>query len=484
MKTGRNEPCPCGSGKKYKHCCLGASTHEAESPERLVWRRVRRVLDGFPAMMLKFIDDVYGPAAVEEAWTEFTLASDEDDTAFDPDSAHIPLFMPWFFHAWSPDVDTSIVDETLRDHSPTAELLQRRGRRLDPVLYRYLEACVDAPFSFHEILRAQPGHGFLARDVFSGEEWEVIERSGSEPMQAGDLLFGQLVDIDGITLLEASGPVLLPPGDKIHVIELRKQVMGGTGATPKERLRDWDMEIREMYLMLAERLLEPRLPELRNTDGELIVPHRVVFDVDSAQSAFDALKHLALDEPDEELLASSEHDADGQLRRVRIDWKKPDNAMHASWDSTMLGSIDINGARLIGEVNSAERAAELKRLIEEALGSRTRHRATEIQTMESALASGAERRRPAASADEIDLAKLPEVQARINELMAAHYEEWATAELPALGDRTPLEAVTDPDGREMVESLLAQMERGSREMKPPMDEVILRRLRERLGLAP
>ena len=23
MKLGRNEPCPCGSGKKYKNCCLG-----------------------------------------------------------------------------------------------------------------------------------------------------------------------------------------------------------------------------------------------------------------------------------------------------------------------------------------------------------------------------------------------------------------------------------------------------------------------------
>ena len=23
MRTGRNEPCPCGSGKKYKACCLG-----------------------------------------------------------------------------------------------------------------------------------------------------------------------------------------------------------------------------------------------------------------------------------------------------------------------------------------------------------------------------------------------------------------------------------------------------------------------------
>ena len=30
-KTGRNDPCPCGSGKKYKKCCL--PKHEAE--ERL-----------------------------------------------------------------------------------------------------------------------------------------------------------------------------------------------------------------------------------------------------------------------------------------------------------------------------------------------------------------------------------------------------------------------------------------------------------------
>ena len=22
MKPGRNDPCPCGSGRKYKHCCI------------------------------------------------------------------------------------------------------------------------------------------------------------------------------------------------------------------------------------------------------------------------------------------------------------------------------------------------------------------------------------------------------------------------------------------------------------------------------
>ena len=29
MKTGRNEPCPCGSEKKYKHCCLGVQDDRA-----------------------------------------------------------------------------------------------------------------------------------------------------------------------------------------------------------------------------------------------------------------------------------------------------------------------------------------------------------------------------------------------------------------------------------------------------------------------
>lgn len=33
MKIGRNDPCPCGSGKKYKHCCL---QKESMSTEQLI----------------------------------------------------------------------------------------------------------------------------------------------------------------------------------------------------------------------------------------------------------------------------------------------------------------------------------------------------------------------------------------------------------------------------------------------------------------
>lgn len=28
-KIGRNEPCPCGSGKKYKNCCLSSGKYES-----------------------------------------------------------------------------------------------------------------------------------------------------------------------------------------------------------------------------------------------------------------------------------------------------------------------------------------------------------------------------------------------------------------------------------------------------------------------
>jgi tetratricopeptide (TPR) repeat protein len=35
-KVGRNEPCPCGSGKKYKRCCLAKQTRSLEEPIHVV----------------------------------------------------------------------------------------------------------------------------------------------------------------------------------------------------------------------------------------------------------------------------------------------------------------------------------------------------------------------------------------------------------------------------------------------------------------
>ena len=38
-KIGRNDPCPCGSGRKYKKCCLGKKTNQEVDIKTLYYRR-------------------------------------------------------------------------------------------------------------------------------------------------------------------------------------------------------------------------------------------------------------------------------------------------------------------------------------------------------------------------------------------------------------------------------------------------------------
>ena len=116
MKPGRNDLCPCGSGKKYKHCCLNAGSVPAAAPADLSWRRLRALLDGFATEMLRFTAEAYGPLALHEAWDEFT---GYDDLEFDPNTPLMQLFMPWFFHCWAPDpVATKVVNKSLHERDP------------------------------------------------------------------------------------------------------------------------------------------------------------------------------------------------------------------------------------------------------------------------------------------------------------------------------------------------------------------------------
>lgn len=41
-QVGRNDPCPCGSGKKYKKCCLAKDTESSRSTWRSAWSYAER----------------------------------------------------------------------------------------------------------------------------------------------------------------------------------------------------------------------------------------------------------------------------------------------------------------------------------------------------------------------------------------------------------------------------------------------------------
>jgi hypothetical protein len=51
--------------------------------------------------------------------------------------------------------------------------------------------------------------------------------------------------------------------------------------------------------------------------------------------------------------------------------------------------------------------------------------------------------------------------------LAAHWEHWVDQPLPILGNHTPMDAVKDPDAREVVESLVIQAERYGRSLAAP-----------------
>jgi hypothetical protein len=146
-----------------------------------------------------------------------------------------------------------------------------------------------------------------------------------------------------------------------------------------------------------------------------------VFDLNAPpQAAFDALKHLALDEPDEDLLTDATRDSEHKLKGVRFNWKKRGNKKHAGWDNTVLGWIEIDGTRLIAEVNSKARADAIRKKIETALGAGIRYRASEIQSPERMLAdlrAAGTARGGAASEESERLAELPEVREKISEMM-------------------------------------------------------------------
>lgn len=305
-------------------------------------------------------------------------------------------------------------------------------------------------------------------------------------LDPADLLYAKVVPIEGITILEGCTPVLIPPKFKPHIIEFRSKIARQPDLFAADLLREFEIELRDLYLGIAEALLHPALPQVANTDGDPLEFHTLVYDLDSPREAPDALKDLAVGLPDEDIMRDAEFDGNGALVRAEILWRTRGNAKHAGWDHTSLGTVRIEGLRLTAEVNSAARARRLCKLIEQRLGSSARKRPSVVQSVQSLLdheptpAERAESRRR--QAESARLAELPEVKAALGDMMRRHYRDWVDQKIPALRERTPREAVRDANGREAVEALIVQMERDGTQMRPALDPAIMHELRETLGL--
>ena len=61
-KINRNSLCPCGSGLKYKHCCLSKDEEGAREENERAERRVENVIGGVATIFDHAIDRTYKTA--------------------------------------------------------------------------------------------------------------------------------------------------------------------------------------------------------------------------------------------------------------------------------------------------------------------------------------------------------------------------------------------------------------------------------------
>lgn len=467
-KTGRNDRCPCGSGKKYKQCCLSnsISVFSGAGITDTPWSRQRDASDRLTVDLQRTLKRISGDLGdlVLDGWIDFN--QDEDPVSLSEMPHELSIFSPYLLFEWTPEKPLRRSAMKPQGGLVVDAYLKKAANRLSALEHLILEQAITRPVSFYEIVRVHPGRGAVLRDILIGEETEVEEHSGSAMMRPGDVLYAQLWILPEVATLGRSAPIPIPPDRKVEIIKLRVQLQRKIEKQNRELsaadLRRYTDAIRAVYLDIRDSLSKP--PKLQNTDGEPFLSHKIHFNTQSAQSTFDALASLALGVTKEALLEEAEQNSDGSLRSIEFAWLKEGNKMHPSWETTVLGHLKIFGKTLLVEVNSANRAKRIRKEIELRLGSQATHVGTETESPEQMLKQAGEGkvlRGAEKEIDEDDLMRDPEIRRQIEAQVQKQIEGWVRTKVPALGGRTPLQAVADPDGREMVEALLQGWERQS-----------------------
>ncbi|MDN4516688.1 SEC-C domain-containing protein [Mycolicibacterium austroafricanum] len=152
---GRNEPCWCGSGRKYKKCHLGKE--QPSLPERVGW--------------------LYAKAAQHAlmgGWRDLIVELDYERSQYHdaPDETADPL----------------LIDAALFEGGAFEDFLAVRGPLLPEDERSLAEQWLLVDRSLFEVEQVRPGHGVRVRDVRTGDIHEVQERTASRQLTAGQLI--------------------------------------------------------------------------------------------------------------------------------------------------------------------------------------------------------------------------------------------------------------------------------------------------------
>jgi len=258
---GRNDPCPCGSGRKFKHCCL--RVHDAEDQLRA---RLRSLEGALVPALLEWAVAEFGAEFFDEAWDEFCLWSDVPDD-LESSSELGTTFDPFFVFDFVPDAAEDPLPAGWPTEPVALRFLHEEGDSVPELHREFIEQACQSPASFFVVEAVAGGRSLDIRDILTGRRFHVLEEKATHTLEPGHLLFTRVVTAGGGSIMVGACPWVIPASFHIPLIDMRDRWRKKRLLTRAD-LKDYDLEIRQTYHDIVQSLLHPELPVLQNTDGD------------------------------------------------------------------------------------------------------------------------------------------------------------------------------------------------------------------------
>jgi len=425
-KVGRNDPCPCGSGLKYKKCCL-----DKDRPAAVLSSEEFAATASAIAWLKKNYED-----EVDDAICETYLGGTHQEyldtlRALPPGPKGMLEINigEWLVSDAVIEVGGKRVRAVDLALGPGGPLLTAHGKE-------WVKAIGENPLSLYEVQEVNPGEGLTVKDLLRSDApvAKVTERTASRSLVKWDIFGARIAQRpDGHVFTGAIYPM-----DRRRALACRDEIIDEL-----RREKDADEEIyRETVgttiadYWLEQFTEEPRLPQVVHASTgdpvSLTVDHFTVADWNALTSILSAQPDVEGDIDDGWIRFEPMKD---QMRRLRASLtKKSANALEVFCPTLKL-------------------ADAARRWLEKIAGTTVRFKAREIVDPMSPKAMAAARGKP--PKEEIP----PELKAQVErEFLRRHYERWPDEPVPALGGKTPIAAVRTKKGRQAVIELLKDFE--------------------------
>jgi hypothetical protein len=194
MKVKRNDPCPCGSGKKYKQCCL--PIEQAKAKEEREWEDAA----GFLRRNFLFY-------AREERFAQpfadglelFFNGYHNIETAHEMSELESFRFIEWFIYDYYPPDGQRLIEEYKAD----------KGELLNDKESEILDGWIQADPACAYRLVGATGEGkrtLVLQNLFDDTEHTIHNTSGPGRAEVGDVLIARLLPMrDEIRMSAATG---------------------------------------------------------------------------------------------------------------------------------------------------------------------------------------------------------------------------------------------------------------------------------------